>query len=87
VIVNVIGIDPGIVDTGVVRLSFYDNLKRVSISHAVFHGFAVDKTPFEIRDWVRGEIQGASEKPRVFVEKYVPRPGMAPAGPGAGCGV
>lgn len=77
-IVNVIGIDPGIVDTGVVRLSFFDTLKRVSVSHAVFHGFAVDKTPFLIRDWVRDETKGASEKPRVFIEKYVPRPGMAP---------
>jgi hypothetical protein len=77
---TIVGIDPGLVDTGVVRLSFYPSLKRVAISYVVAPRFALESTPQAIAAWIRGEAPAttADEKPHIFIEKYNSRPGMAP---------
>jgi hypothetical protein len=71
---TIIGVDPGIVDTGVVRFTFYPTLQRVGISSAVVPAFDLDSSPQNIASWIRSEAAG--DKPHVFVEKYNPRPGM-----------
>jgi hypothetical protein len=71
---SIVGIDPGLVDTGVVRFTFYPKTKRVAISSAVEPAFALDSSPQKIEAWIRGEV--GSDKARVFIEKYNPRPGI-----------
>ena len=69
--VHVIGIDPGLVDTGLVALSLdkgtlsLDKGQRtITVQHAVVEGYDVDK----IEEWVR-----ARPRSEVFAEKYRPR--------------
>lgn len=65
--IHVVGIDPGLVHTGAVRLRFWPTEKRVDIDHAVFSG----TRPEPVRDWV---LDGAFRtRPRVFIEGYRPR--------------
>lgn len=69
--IHIVGVDPGLVHTGAVRLRFYPGDKRVEIDHAVFSG----SRPAPIRDWV---LDGAYRvRPRVFVEGYRPRSHLA----------
>ena len=75
---TIIGIDPGLVDTGVVRFTFYQGPQRVTISSAVLPKFDPDKSPFVIRDWIRDEmVHIRTGRPHIFIEAYRPRPGMA----------
>ena len=62
--VHVIGIDPGLVDTGLVALSLSREKRTVTVQHAVVEGYDVDK----IEELVR-----ARPRSRVFAEKYRPR--------------
>jgi hypothetical protein len=73
--INVIGVDPGLVDTGAVRLSFHPSIRRVSVSVSVFKDMETDTAP--LVDWVR---QTKREQCSVFIEEYVPRPGMRTTG-------
>lgn len=72
---TIVGIDPGLVDTGVVRITFYPKIKRVAVSSAVVAAFALDSSPQLIAGWIRGEAP-SGDRPRVFIEKYNPRPGI-----------
>lgn len=65
--VHIIGIDPGLVDTGVVRMIFKPTIQVVDVSSAVVSGI----DPMRIKSW--SELVGHS--PRFFVEKYRPRRG------------
>lgn len=69
--IHVVGIDPGLVHTGVVRLMFWPTEKRVEIEHAVFSGTKAQP----VKDWV--EAPGIRVRPRVFVEGYRPRSHLA----------
>ena len=76
---TIIGIDPGIVDTGVVRFTFYQGLQRLTVSSAVLPTFDLATSPATIDRWIRGELLNVGHpKAHIFIEKYVPRPGMAP---------
>ena len=66
-VVHVIGIDPGLVDTGVVVMTFKPNFKALEVGHKVYPG-----TDFTgLADWIYqpGRLRPTS----VFVEKYRPR--------------
>jgi hypothetical protein len=62
---HIVGIDPGIVDTGVVRLKFRPQICTLEVSYAVVSGIDAKR----IGDWIRLEDEPAL----VFVEKYRPR--------------
>lgn len=63
---HVVGIDPGLVDTGVVRLLF-DSTKRVlTIETNVVSG----PDPETTNDWT---YQTGLPRPKVFIERYRPR--------------
>lgn len=65
--VHIIGVDPGLVDTGVVRMIFKPSIQVVDVSSAVVSGIDAQR----IKNW--SELVGY--KPRYFVEKYRPRRG------------
>ena len=66
-VAHVVGIDPGLVDTGVVSMVFKPNFKALEIGHTVLPG-----TDFKgLTDWIFQP--GMIHRPVVFVEKYRPR--------------
>lgn len=62
---HAIGIDPGLVHTGLVRFVFDDAHKTVTTDHAVVQGIDADA----VEEWVN--LPG--EPDLVFIEKYQPR--------------
>lgn len=64
-VLHVVGVDPGIVDTGVVRLRFKPEIATLEVSYAVVSGIDAKR----IGDWIKLEDGPAL----VFVEKYRPR--------------
>lgn len=66
-VAHVIGIDPGIVDTGCVSLVFKPNLRTLHVEHTVIPGDDAEA----VSDWVYHASRPA--KQFVFVEKYTPR--------------
>lgn len=70
----IVGIDPGLRDTGVVTISFDPLNKSVTVRTFVIDGQTVKAKPDLIRWWLAGFSQPAVT--RVFIEKFVPRPGM-----------
>lgn len=67
-VAHVFGVDPGLVDTGVVSMVFKPNLKTLCIEHAVIPGTNADAT----EEWI-SKLDLHTGVRRVFVEKYVPR--------------
>lgn len=66
-VAHVTGIDPGLVDTGVVGLTFKPGLRQLHIEHIVYPG-----TDFAgLSDWIYQSHRPA--KQFVFIEKYTPR--------------
>lgn len=68
----VVGIDPGLVDTGVVSMTFSTSSRQLAIESLVVP-YAVFSNPDVVADWVLPRQQPRTE---VYVEKFVPRPGM-----------
>lgn len=59
--VRIIGIDPGLVHTGVVAITFYPDSKEVRVEH-------------EVHDGPTAQLQvGMADDVRVFIEAYRPR--------------
>jgi len=75
---SIIGIDPGIVDTGLVRMSFYSKLRYVAVDTLVVRDLRQVDQLNHIPEWVNYSTKKSGRRdPRfVFIEKYVPRPGM-----------
>lgn len=71
---HIAGIDPGLRDTGVVRMTFDPDTRLVLVRTLVVHHVNVDTTSQQVYDWLH---QIDPEWPRVFIERYVPRPGMS----------
>jgi len=65
-VAHVIGIDPGLVDTGCVSLTFRPGLKTLIVEHKVISGTDVDA----VSDWVYSK---RPVKRHVFIEAYRPR--------------
>lgn len=72
--IHVVGIDPGLRDTGVVLLSFNTNARTVTSSALVVDGQALKADVSIIRRW---QASLSADAAHVFIEKYVPRPGMS----------
>ena len=71
---HVVGIDPGLRDTGVVLISFDTNKRTVTSTAFVVDGQTLKANASIIQQWLcQQDARGAF----VFVEKYVPRPGMS----------
>ena len=62
---HVVGIDPGLVDTGVVWMTFDSADKSIYVTHEVITGPDADA----VKAWMN--VTG--KPPAIFVEKYVPR--------------
>lgn len=68
-IAHVFGVDPGLVDSGVVSMRFKPNLKTLSVEHAVILGTNADG----VEQWISDLDRGTGGVRRIFVEKYTPR--------------
>jgi hypothetical protein len=67
-IAQVVGIDPGLVHTGVVRMLFSTSAKRLIVEHEA----VVGTDAVAVKSWIvdPGHITSRTD---VFIEKYVPR--------------
>lgn len=72
---QIVGIDPGLRDTGVVHMTFDPDIKMMSVSTLVVHHSDVDTTSEYVKDWL--DSKPVLDPPRIFIERYVPRPGMS----------
>ena len=66
-ITHVVGIDPGLVDTGCVSLVFTPNYRTITREHKVISGTDVDL----VKDWVSDVSWVEAEY--IFIEQYRPR--------------
>lgn len=70
-VTHVIGVDPGLVHTGVVQLLFHAPQKRLEVQHAAVPGLhRLEHVPEDVADWA---ARVAEPAPRVFIEAYRPR--------------
>lgn len=65
-IAHVIGVDPGLVDTGVVSMEFWGQEMTVCINHSVIAGPDAQA----VAAWIKG-VKGVP--PKIYIEKYQPR--------------
>lgn len=72
---QIIGIDPGLRDTGVVHMTFDSDARVMSVSTLVVHHSDVDITAMHVKDWI--DSKPMLDVPFIFIERYVPRPGMS----------
>ena len=64
---HIVGVDPGIVDSGCVRLLFKPNFRHIDVEHKVIPG----DNAKAVAEWIR---DGRTVfVPKVFIEKYTPR--------------
>ena len=68
---HVVGIDPGLVHTGCVRMLFKPATRVIQLDHAVINGTDIDR----VVDWTH--MLGLP-RPAVFIEDYRPRHNLAP---------
>jgi hypothetical protein len=68
---QVVGIDPGLVHTGVVSLEFDTKARLLSVSHHVVDGLDAE----QVRQWL--QFNNHCDERRIFIEKYVPRQSLA----------
>lgn len=66
---HVVGIDPGLVDTGLVRMEFDSRRRRIGVAHAVV------SAPLDHAQVV-GDVLSLLEPATVFIEGYRPRAHM-----------
>ena len=66
-VVHVVGVDPGLIDTGCVRMLFKPGLKVLSVEHKVIPGDNAEA----VAEWALDS--SLIFVPKVFVEKYTPR--------------
>lgn len=66
---HIVGVDPGIVHTGVVSMLFMPKIRKITVKHEVVLGPNAQM----VADAIRNQLGGLSFKPRVFIEGYRPR--------------
>jgi hypothetical protein len=72
---HVVGVDPGIVDTGVVRMVFDPDEKLIMQEHRVFTGINGSPAPAnQVDHWI---LRADEPDPVTFVEGYRPRSHLA----------
>ena len=65
-VTHIVGVDPGLVHTGVVRLVFRPDEKAVDVAHQAIVG----PDAAAVRAWA---VPDPHDWPRIFIEKYQPR--------------
>ena len=72
-VTHVVGIDPGLVHTGVVELVFSPKLKKVQVQHEAVSG----PDAAAVKDFITRPVTDPDlwrgGPPRIFIEKYQPR--------------
>jgi hypothetical protein len=71
---TVIGVDPGVVHTGVVMLDFNLEHKALTVDHRVVDGTDAAATAEAVRDMTK--IRGRFTTLDIFIEEYRPRSGF-----------
>lgn len=66
-ITHIVGVDPGLVHTGVVRLVFNSGAQRVDVQHCAVTG----PDSKAVKSWVQSDA--SLPNPDIFIEKYQPR--------------
>lgn len=76
---HVVGVDPGIVDTGVVRMVFDPIDRLIMLEHKVFTGVNGAPAPAaKVDGWIWGWLDSShAARPVTFVEGYRPRSHLA----------
>lgn len=69
-VTHVIGIDPGLVHTGVVGLYFFSDRREVRVRHEAVSG----PNTQAVKEWI---AKAPGPPARVFIEKYQPRSNLA----------
>lgn len=72
---QIVGIDPGLRDTGVVHMTFEPDARVMAVDTLVVHHVDVDITAQHVKDWI--DSKPSLDPPHIFIERYVPRPGMS----------
>lgn len=73
---HVVGVDPGLVHTGAVRMGFVPADRTVTISSAAIEGYGKETTEVaaEVKDWVLEDATAVPlPDPSVYIEAYRPR--------------
>lgn len=68
-ITHAIGIDPGLVHTGVVSMEFSPGSKLITVRSEVFDGPDAEA----VAQWVEARRVIVHKRPYIYIEKYVPR--------------
>lgn len=68
-VTHVVGVDPGLVHTGVVSLYFMADKQRIYIGHEAVLG----PDPAAVSDWIDTAVQTGARWPAIFIEGYRPR--------------
>lgn len=67
-VLHIVGVDPGLVHTGCVRLVIDTDDKSIDVSHSVISGYDAKR----VAAWIYAD-EWTDSTPHVFVEKYAPR--------------
>ena len=70
---TVIGVDPGLVHTGIVILDFRPGMRHLVVSHRVVDGLDSATARAELSDMTNGRQFALLD---IFIEKYTPRSGF-----------
>lgn len=68
-VAHVVGLDPGLVHTGCVRMLFDYHRQTIRLSHEVVKGLDIEG----VSDWVNDYPGPSLPQPHVFIEGYRPR--------------
>ena len=71
---HIVGVDPGLRDTGLVLITFDPNIHKITTSAYVVPGALVKQDPAILKRWLT--LKAFDPAPFIYIEKFVPRPGM-----------
>lgn len=72
-VTHIVGVDPGLVHTGCVRMVFVPQARTILVEHAAIVG----PDALAVRDWARGPTT-YGVPPQIYIEDYRPRHHYAP---------
>ena len=71
---TVIGVDPGIVHTGIVMLDFNIDKRELTVNHSVVDGLNADAARGQVEAMTIGKVYSTLD---IFIEYYIPRSGFS----------
>lgn len=69
-VTQIVGVDPGIVHTGVVRMTFFPDIKEIAVAHAAIEGKTTDEHVDAAKRWIGGRTHAGAQG---WIEDYRPR--------------